>query len=172
MDPAGANSTYTCQFAIFNSGYHFVLGEYFLRDHYAIFDLSHYRMGLAISKNFAPIKDKPVKKEDTEAKKTVVPGHAIPEQKKSDSEIGHQTLITIGMAALFFAACGFGYFMVRRRRLRQEDKLRHLQAEGQTEVLSNSKLEESSDDEGSDVASADAETAKPPTDESPNDVLE
>jgi len=76
------------------------------------------------------------------------------------------------MAALFFAACGFGYFMVRRRRLRQEDKLRHLQAEGQTEVLSNSKLEESSDDEGSDVASADAETAKPPTDESPNDVLE
>jgi len=57
MDPAGSNSTYTCKFAIFNSGYHFVLGEYFLRDHYAIFDLSHYRMGLAVSKNFAPNKE-------------------------------------------------------------------------------------------------------------------
>jgi hypothetical protein len=48
-----------------------------------------------------------------------------------------------------------------------------LQAEGRTENLTDSKLEESSDDNDSDVASADAETAKPATEnESPNEILE
>jgi hypothetical protein len=53
MDPAGRNSTYTCKFAIFNAKWHFVLGEYFIRNHYTIYDLQNMRIGIAPLKNFA-----------------------------------------------------------------------------------------------------------------------
>lgn len=51
MDFTAGNNTYTCRFALYNSGYHFVLGEYFLRNYYAIYDIQHLKMGLA------PVKD-------------------------------------------------------------------------------------------------------------------
>jgi len=53
MDPAGRNSTYTCKFALFNAKWHFVLGEYFIRNHYTIYDLENMRIGIAPLKNFA-----------------------------------------------------------------------------------------------------------------------
>lgn len=122
MDPAGSNSTYTCQFAIFNSGYHFVLGEYFLRDHYAIFDLSHYRLGLAVSKNFAPLPPTPVITPTGEdGKKSVVPAHAGPAGKEDTIPIDEGILtgyITFGMISIFLLACFGCYCSVKKRRLR------------------------------------------------------
>jgi len=75
-------------------------------------------MGLAVSKNFAPIPDKVAPVSSDDEKKTIVPGSTIPDQKQGDSDNLNSAVMTGVMIALFASACGCGYFMVRRRRLR------------------------------------------------------
>jgi len=80
IDDAFKNSTYNCRFSLYNSGYHFVLGETFLKSHYAIFDLSSYKLGIAPSKNFgAPAEPKPTPEDEEQSETGTIPDHQIPD---------------------------------------------------------------------------------------------
>jgi hypothetical protein len=85
-------------------------------------------MGLAVSKNFAPLPPTPVSPTGDDDKKSVVPAHATPAGKtdNQDYDANIAGYITFGMASLFLIACVGCYCSVKKRRLRVEDKLREL----------------------------------------------
>jgi hypothetical protein len=46
---------YTCQFALYNSGQQYILGEYFLKDYYSVYDLRDSKIGLGKVKDLHPL---------------------------------------------------------------------------------------------------------------------
>ena len=56
---------YACQFALYNSGNQYILGEYFLKDYYSVYDLRDSKIGLGKVKDLHP-------------KVVHIPGHVNP----------------------------------------------------------------------------------------------
>lgn len=120
MDETARNSTYGCKFAIYNSKWHFVLGEYFIKNFYTIYDLENDKLGIAPLKDYTYHTNKahedaagPPEATRT-ANGTVI---ATPDEGDKDGNSG-TAMVVLFMIVLFIVSCGVGAFCLHKRRLR------------------------------------------------------
>jgi len=131
MDEIKGKSDYSCRLVLFNSGYHFVFGEYFLKNYYSIYDMNHFKLGLA------PVKDVSYYKNQTHEDAAALSGKNVTGETEAEKEYEKEKktgLIIICMVVLFILACGLGCWMMKKRRKNSEEKMLKLQASGHDEL--------------------------------------
>merc|ERR1712190_335835 len=113
MDETARNKTYGCKFAIYNSKWHFVLGEYFIKNFYTIYDLENDKLGIAPLRDYTYHRNQahedaagPPEATRT-ANGTII---ATPDQDKEKS--GGTGVVVLFMIVIFIVACGLGAFRI------------------------------------------------------------
>jgi len=131
-------STLVCELGLYNSGSHFKLGEIFLKNHYSIYDIDNYKVGLAPVIHQAVIipetpEEDPQDEVEEEVEPTdsdtaeIIPDHAIPDQvnpTEGDSVDYHKAgiwMFTFTLFALILTGCVLKKFTEKKKAIHPDE---------------------------------------------------